>query len=88
MDRGKIGFIGVSRLSSAKIRGHDTSSPVMQDNVVHGRSCPLIFAPTFQVIKKVDLSKIRTAETSQAAIDKCRRQGETDDGTFTRMWES
>jgi len=62
MDRGKIGFIGVPRLSSAKIRVHDTSSLVMQDNVVHGRSCPRIFAPTFQVIERVDLSIIRIAE--------------------------
>jgi len=62
MDRGKIGFIGVSRLSSAKIRVHDTSSLIMQDKVVHGRSCPLIFALTFQVIERVDLSTIRIAE--------------------------
>jgi len=62
MDRGEIRFIGASRISSAKIRVHDTSSLVMQDIVVHGRSCPLIFAPTFQVIKRVNLSKIRIAD--------------------------
>jgi len=69
MDRGKIGFIGVSRLSSAKIRVHDTSSLVMQDKVVHGRSCPLIFAPTFQVIERFDLSIIRIADYLPLVVD-------------------
>jgi len=61
MNRGKLVLIGVFRLSSAKIRVHDTSSLVMQDNVARGRSCPLIFAPTFQATERVDLSKIRIA---------------------------
>jgi len=68
MDHGKIRFIGVCYLSSAKIRVHDTSSLVMRDNVVHGRSCPLIFATAFQVIERVDLSKIRIAGTEFSAL--------------------
>ena len=58
-------LIGVFCFSNAKIRGHDTSSLVMQDNVIHRRSCPLIFALTFQATERVDLSKIRIAVTDE-----------------------
>ncbi len=46
----------------AKIRGHVASSVIKQNNVVPGRTCPLIFALTYQAAESADVSKIRIAD--------------------------
>ncbi len=54
----------------AKIRGHVTSSVVEQNNVVPGRTCPLIFALTYQATANADVSKIRIAEVNERTMTK------------------
>ena len=45
----------------AKIRGHVTGSVIKQNNVVPGRTCPLIFALNYQAKESADVFKIRIA---------------------------